>query len=87
MSWPISNQNGSTLVFKIVEALIPIASLFKPVFALYENQLKPKEIKRALFVDYLKGCALGDYLKFASFAKISDNQSLDSIQKPIKDNS
>jgi hypothetical protein len=76
LSWPISNQNGSTLVFKIVEALIPIASLFKPVFALYENQLKPKEIKKgSLFVDYLKGCALGDYLKFASFAKISDNQS------------
>jgi len=29
-----------------------------------------------LFEDYLKGCGFGDYLKFASFAKISDEQAL-----------
>lgn len=77
LSWPINNQNGSTLAFKIVEVLIPIASLFEPIFALYENQLKPKEIKEgSLFEDYLKGSSLGNYLKFASFAKISDEQAL-----------
>jgi len=76
LSWPVNTQNGSTLAFKIVESLIPIASLYRPVFALYENQIKPKEKKEgSLFEDYLKGCGFGNYLKFASFAKISDEQA------------
>lgn len=77
LSWPVTEQSDSVLALIIAKSLIPIASLYRPIFALYKNQLKPKESKEgSLFDDYLKGCAFGNYTKFASFAKISDAQAL-----------